>query len=180
MTRGRRRRTKATCSGRKVASWPRSSTNDDANTSTFVGQSSPPGSARKSVGQRIEEEQDGAENVEEESDDDGGHRDSTGSNDTPGSARLSAAARRARNGTMDRNFKFPPSAEEQPPPLPPLPPNANPIKHTDDSGTTSVTSSKTPEVPPPDPVEKEKSKGLTRVSLDEDEEVGETEEISLN
>ncbi|KAH8118867.1 hypothetical protein DFH11DRAFT_1540965 [Phellopilus nigrolimitatus] len=111
---------------------------------------------------------------------------------------LSAAERRSRNGTMDRNFRFPPPSPS-PPPVPPLPDSApgagasggaGPASpehaHVQvleagtvdgESGTDSPTSAPM-EVPPPDPVEKEIPRERATASLDDD--IGATEEISLN
>ena len=143
--------TSPTVSNRASMPPPRRSTASDADTSTFVGQT-PEAPARKGNA--------GPTRIEEEAVDEG---ETEGRTSSGSGSRMSAAARRARNGTMDRNFRFPsPTGDEPPPPLP-----------TSDS---VVSSTKTPEVPPPDPVEKEKE----RVVVHDDEDVGETEEISLN
>ncbi len=92
------------------------------------------------------------------------------------------AAARVRKGTMSKNFKFPPPAAEPTPPLPDIPPTVP--KHDDvgagaDSDTEEVSlgpaAPSMVEVPPPPPVEKERSSTHDMA----DEEVGETEEISL-
>ena len=92
---------------------------------------------------------------------------------------LSGAARRQRNGTMDRNFKFPSpsstSPTESPPPVPSLSSDANIPKAGSENPQSP--SSVPMEVPPPDPVEKERE----RVDSNEvDDDIGATEEISLN
>jgi hypothetical protein len=90
---------------------------------------------------------------------------------------------RARHGTMDREFKFPPTALE-----------SDSVSHgrqatgtgpgdtqlnSDDAEEAGLTapSNSSVEVPPPPPVEKER---LPTGHDDGDEDVGETEEISLN
>lgn len=87
---------------------------------------------------------------------------------------------RTRHGTMDREFKFPPSAESQS-----LPPgqqtSASDISRTRDEEAqltaVNVVAPSSVEVPPPPPIEKERSP----IHHDEGEDdVGETEEISLN
>lgn len=93
---------------------------------------------------------------------------------------LSAAARRQRNGTMDRNFKFPPpsstSSPDETPPVPSLPKNVSSPKASSEGAPLSP-SNVPMEVPPPDPVEKERE----RVDSSEvDDDIGATEEISLN
>lgn len=96
---------------------------------------------------------------------------------------------RPRKGTMSKNFRFPsPTSDAPPPPLPdpapkqetPSSPRA-PVQHAS-SDTEEVSLTPLPvvqsnvEVPPPPPVEKER----LSASTDIDEDVGETEEISLN
>lgn len=120
---------------------------------------------------------------------------------------ISASERHARNGTMDRNFKFPPPSPpaEDVPPVPPIPSSVSQTQTKPLSagsgdadsgygeeeqtvedrgkgegakaGPLSPVSAAPMEVPPPDPVEKEKE----RVDLGEaDDDIGATEEISLN
>ncbi|KAH7884223.1 hypothetical protein F5I97DRAFT_1929077 [Phlebopus sp. FC_14] len=92
------------------------------------------------------------------------------------------------NGTMDRNFRFPPmppQTQDPPPvkgePLPASPPSTERPTTAEPPAQANVTSTViTPssvEVPPPPPVEKENKK----VADDDEgeEEVGETEEIDL-
>jgi len=96
---------------------------------------------------------------------------------------------RVRHGTMDREFKFPPAA---------VPPESDTASHgqqavgagtrdashapadVEEAGLTAVDvvapSNSTVEVPPP-PIEKER---VPTSPVDGDEDVGETEEISLN
>ncbi|KAI5121194.1 hypothetical protein M0805_005995 [Coniferiporia weirii] len=110
---------------------------------------------------------------------DGANTGSPTSRKEPMSPRsLSAAERRARNGTMDRNFRFPPPASESAsPPVPPLPAGADTLGQEHEETLRSPTSAAPMEVPPPDPVEKEKE----RVDPAEaDDDIGITEEISLN
>ncbi|TBU54019.1 hypothetical protein BD310DRAFT_886827 [Dichomitus squalens] len=137
-------------------------------------QTSAPTSSRK-----IPEEH---EPVEEEEEDD---------DDRPG---------RVRKGTMSKNFRFPsPNPAQPPPPVPAVPPAISvtsaeaapsapsaPAKtesvsaSTDDDGeltTVDVVAPSSVEVPPPPPVEKERPLGSAN---DLDDDVGETEEISLN
>jgi chitin biosynthesis protein CHS5 len=86
------------------------------------------------------------------------------------------ARRRSRPGTMDRNFKFPPSNSPSPPAVPDLPSSST---GEDEAGLTSVVvvAPSSVEVPPPPPVEKER---VGQTVEDGEEEVGETEEIALN
>lgn len=90
------------------------------------------------------------------------------------------------NGTMDRNFKFPPALPPSPPPpvpSPPVEPKPSDKSSADDlspdiSERLSSVDIITPaniEVPPPPPVEKERR----TIVEDTDEEVGETVEIDL-
>ena len=98
-------------------------------------------------------------------------------------------AGRQRKGTMSKNFKFPSPSSETPPPLPDIPPTvpkqevatpasprvpAHAASDTEEVALTPVVAHSV-EVPPPPPVEKERSP----IAAD-DEEVGDTEEISLN
>lgn len=73
---------------------------------------------------------------------------------------------------MSKNFRFPPPA----PAAPPVPPTPN---QSADAAPTSVglITPSSVEVPPPPPVDKEVTPHLPE-SMDDD--VGETEEISLN
>ncbi|KAI6046833.1 hypothetical protein EDC04DRAFT_2627723 [Pisolithus marmoratus] len=88
------------------------------------------------------------------------------------------------NGTMDRNFKFPPSQQppqrvSSPPSQPSSPPPV-PKQQQQVEDMHSVSSTITPssvEVPPPPPVEKETRRPVVVDSGDED--VGETVEIDL-
>ena len=112
---------------------------------------------------------------------------------------------RTRKGTMSKNFRFPPSPSQPPPPVPAMPPaisvtppdegqaaadagdtpptppkaegaNAPQQDADSDMTTVGVVAPSSVEVPPPPPVEKERPVGTN----DLDDEVGETEEISLN
>ncbi|KLO05246.1 hypothetical protein SCHPADRAFT_862536 [Schizopora paradoxa] len=86
------------------------------------------------------------------------------------------AARRQRNGTMDRNFRFPSPASQDAPPVPPVP--ALPTSPTSPGAEVQTSpTSVALEVPPPDPIEKEKKR---MNSVDVEEDIGATEEISLN
>ncbi|CCM01204.1 uncharacterized protein FIBRA_03252 [Fibroporia radiculosa] len=78
-----------------------------------------------------------------------------------------------RKGTMSKNFRFPPPA----PSTPPVPPVAS---QSDDAASVPVglITPSSVEVPPPPPVDKEFAPHLMPESVDDD--VGETEEISLN
>ena len=93
---------------------------------------------------------------------------------------------RTRHGTMDREFKFPPSAESHtlPPDQQPSISHANATSRAHDDGpeeaqltTVNVVAPSSVEVPPPPPIEKERS---PTSHDDGDDDVGETEEISLN
>ncbi|KAH7881736.1 hypothetical protein F5I97DRAFT_2069731 [Phlebopus sp. FC_14] len=92
------------------------------------------------------------------------------------------------NGTMDRNFRFPPTppqTQDPPPvkgePLPASPPSTERPTTAEPPAQANVTSTViTPssvEVPPPPPVEKENKKVADDDEVEE--EVGETEEIDL-
>jgi hypothetical protein len=87
--------------------------------------------------------------------------------------------RRSRPGTMDRNFKFPSSSSVSPPAIPDLPLSKVNNGGEDDTGLMSVgvVAPSSVEVPPPPPVEKEKT---GHVVEEGEEDVGETEEIALN
>ncbi|KZT29558.1 hypothetical protein NEOLEDRAFT_1085576 [Neolentinus lepideus HHB14362 ss-1] len=103
-----------------------------------------------------------------------------------------SAKRRTRHGTMDKAFKFPPDGfEGAQPPIPESPSPPRPEESESQAAAqpapeepkgpkipaVHVVAPSTVEVPPPPPVEKEKAPA----SHDEgEEEVGETEEISLN
>ncbi|KAG2360082.1 hypothetical protein BDR07DRAFT_1336035 [Suillus spraguei] len=93
------------------------------------------------------------------------------------------------SGTMDRNFKFPPSSNQAQavPPVPSIPTQAPTPKLERKAGSNRSEDDMTPvavvvpssvEVPPPPPVEKEIRKSLVE-SDDGEEEVGETVEIDL-
>lgn len=93
------------------------------------------------------------------------------------------------SGTMDRNFKFPPSSNQAQavPPVPSIPTQAPTPKPEREAGSNRSEDDMTPvavvvpssvEVPPPPPVEKEIRKSFVE-SDDGDEEVGETVEIDL-
>ncbi|KAH9076992.1 hypothetical protein EDB83DRAFT_2347648 [Lactarius deliciosus] len=94
---------------------------------------------------------------------------------------------RTRHGTMDREFKFPPSESQTPPPgQQTSASSADNTSRAHDDGPeeaqlTAVNvvapSIGSVEVPPPPPIEKERS---TNNHDDGDDDVGETEEISLN
>ncbi|KIJ69740.1 hypothetical protein HYDPIDRAFT_22908 [Hydnomerulius pinastri MD-312] len=106
------------------------------------------------------------------------------------------------NGTMDRNFKFPPTssqAQSPPPPVPPIPQASPPVAQPSspppakpstkpaalalapepesDLTPVNVITPSSVEVPPPPPVEKENRRGVAED--DAEEEVGETVEIDL-
>ncbi len=103
-------------------------------------------------------------------------------------------SKHTRTGTMSKDFRFPPQTPGKdsppPPPVPDLPsvPRGSstservPSKHAS-SDTEEVSLTPLPvipssvEVPPPPPVDKDKER--SPVGAD-DEDVGETEEISLN
>jgi len=101
----------------------------------------------------------------------------------------SAKSSHVRKGTMSKDFRFPPSVAEAPPPLPNVPVSKHDIPSSP-RGSAQHASSDTEEVsltplpvipssvemPPPPPVEKERA----AASVEIDEELGETEEISLN
>ncbi|KAI9447856.1 hypothetical protein H4582DRAFT_1802467 [Lactarius indigo] len=92
---------------------------------------------------------------------------------------------RTRHGTMDREFKFPPSESQTPPPgQQTSASHATNTSRTHDDGpeeahltAVNVVAPSSVEVPPPPPIEKERS---PTNHDDGDDDVGETEEISLN
>ncbi|KAM5540657.1 hypothetical protein V8D89_005688 [Ganoderma adspersum] len=138
---------------------------------------SPPTSAPPSARKIPEEVEPGS--GDENEDEDGGE-------DQPG---------RPRKGTMSKNFRFPPSNPAPPPPPVPALPLTEPATPADKEGasdlkaesaskdtdsdmtTVAVVTPSSVEVPPPPPVEKERPLGSAN---DLDDDVGETEEISLN
>jgi len=98
---------------------------------------------------------------------------------------------RRREGTMNRSFKFPPdpTPSETAPPVPNMPKDLpvavqkpKPIaedkraRKSDESDEVAMVAPSSMEVPPPPPIEKE---GMTS-SVSDLDDVGETEEISLN
>ncbi|EIW55419.1 uncharacterized protein TRAVEDRAFT_153802 [Trametes versicolor FP-101664 SS1] len=116
-------------------------------------------------------------------------------------------AGRKRKGTMSKNFRFPPPSPTQAPPVPPVPHNSTmspPLaSHAGDEAplppppqsdnaedaeedadvdpeltTVGMVAPSSVEVPPPPPVEKERSLASANDLADDD--LGETEEISLN
>ena len=89
------------------------------------------------------------------------------------------ARRKSRPGTMDKNFKFPPTSSPSPPAVPNLPSSDNQSPDEDDAGLTSVSvvAPSSVEVPPPPPVEKER---VGQAVEEGEDDVGETEEIALN
>ncbi|KAH9943921.1 hypothetical protein B0H21DRAFT_466705 [Amylocystis lapponica] len=113
---------------------------------------------------------------------------SSSSSDEEDSDRLG----RRRKGTMTKDFKFPPPAPEQPPPVPPIPASVQPppkdipspapeparVDAEEEVGLTAVgvMAPSSVEVPPPPPVDKEPPLS----ALESADELGETEEISLN
>jgi chitin biosynthesis protein CHS5 len=87
---------------------------------------------------------------------------------------------RPRKGTMNKDFKFPPTSSTPTPPPPPVPPvPTQPISQEEPSAElpkAHVIAPSSIEVPPPPPIEKERS---MRDSEDADEDVGATVEIPL-
>jgi hypothetical protein len=88
---------------------------------------------------------------------------------------------KSRAGTMNLEFKFPPSSSPETPPKntaasPPPPVHAETSGRSTPASTTIAPSSV--EVPPPPPMEKERSGHM--IDDGESEELGETEEIALN
>lgn len=174
---------------------PRRSNAADNSASSFVNQS-PPGSGNSRTNgippvSEADEDADLRGNVSK------GSPQSKSGLSSPTSAEKEKD-KHSRTGTMDKNFKFPPPTQEPVPPVPPLP-DTHVNKSNDDDGTPSSgveesAEGETPttpeqeeeppmsaapmEVPPPDPVEKE----TERVGSlhDNDDDIGVTEEISLN
>ena len=85
--------------------------------------------------------------------------------------------RRSRQpGTMDKTFRFPPASPTTPPGLP----NRKHSGDEDGMESVGIVAPSSIEVPPPPPVEKERSISGHSAEDGEGDEVGETEEISLN
>lgn len=113
--------------------------------------------------------------------------------------------KRRREGTMNKNFKFPPPEEVvEPPPVPGLKKDTQNLPDQDQRSsveaqadeqpkknsepqevqqggmtTVNVVAPSSVEVPPPPPIEKERAQSGSNAH-DDLEDVGETEEISLN
>jgi len=92
---------------------------------------------------------------------------------------------RRREGTMNKSFKFPPDPTPSgpAPPVPNIPKDlsaaAQQLKTSiggEESDEVAMVASSSVEVPPPPPIEKER----TTSTLSDLDDVGETEEISLN
>ena len=98
---------------------------------------------------------------------------------------------RRREGTMNKSFKFPPdpASSESAPPVPGVPKDLpaaaqkpqlsaedRRIRKSEESDEVSMVAPSSVEVPPPTPIEKER----TTSSVSDLDDVGETEEISLN
>ena len=174
---------------------PQRKTQVEASASTFLNQSPAKGGpGEPTVPEEVDEAEAGSATTDK------------GKQKEEAKSPTSGNEKHTRNGTMDKNFKFPPDASkstEEPPPVPPLPEslaNARPTETIEESepaegeeeedeedgegeeeeantkSKTSLSSSARMEVPPPDPVEKEKE----RVDLEGDDDIGATEEISLN
>ncbi|KIK17919.1 hypothetical protein PISMIDRAFT_684693 [Pisolithus microcarpus 441] len=117
---------------------------------------------------------------------------STATRQSKRSASITESRHRS-NGTMDRNFKFPPSQQQppqrvaSPPSLPSSPPPVpkqqqqphpqKPGEGGEDMPPVNIITPSSVEVPPPPPVEKESRRPV--IVDEEDEEVGETVEIDL-
>ncbi|KAI0826838.1 hypothetical protein BC628DRAFT_1319361 [Trametes gibbosa] len=157
-------------------------------TSTSPPNVDPPHSAGLSRAQRIPEEPELLSGGEEQ--EDGGDEDDD--DDRAG---------RKRKGTMSKNFRFPPPSPADAPPVPPVPHNSTvspslasevaaeaplpPPPPTDDAvgadpelTTVGMVAPSSVEVPPPPPVDKERP--LSSANDLADDDLGETEEISLN
>jgi chitin biosynthesis protein CHS5 len=111
--------------------------------------------------------------------------------EVPPPAQKPSEMRHKSSGTMDRNFKFPPSQSQAQvvPAVPPIPPTQSPVPkpeseadsdHADEEYKTpvAVVAPSSVKVPPPPPIEKESHRGYAE-SEEGDEEVGETVEIDL-
>lgn len=158
---------------RRSTAGPAPNGDAEADTSTFVNQSAspPPQSASRvrSPDKKGHVSQTVPEDIEAEDAEEDATKDAT--------SPKSASSRRLRNGTMDRNFRFPSPGPQSEPPVPPLPGGASPPpekspqdKHAFSPSTVVL------EVPPPDPIEKERR----HVDNEAEDEIGATEEISLN
>ncbi|KAH9846880.1 hypothetical protein C2E23DRAFT_539285 [Lenzites betulinus] len=166
-------------------------------TSTSPPHADPPNSAGLPRSQRIPEEPEvlsGGEEQEDGIDEEGDDDDER--------------AGRKRKGTMSKNFRFPPPSRDEVPPVPPVPQNSTvspplataaaveaplppppPADDDADEGaegsdedpeltTVGVVAPSSVEVPPPPPVDKERPLASANDLADDD--LGETEEISLN
>lgn len=88
--------------------------------------------------------------------------------------------RKSRSGTMNREFKFPPTSSS-PPAMPEVPAKKGPPAPLTENGLAaeSLVTPSSIEVPPPPPVEKERS--FSNISLESGEDdVGDTVDIPLN
>ncbi|KAJ3839709.1 fibronectin type III/BRCA1 domain-containing protein [Lentinula raphanica] len=112
-------------------------------------------------------------------------------NDDSGTSTPTASKRKSRSGTMNRDFRFPPNATSgtsEAVPSKQSPPGSLSVEQQDqidDEGqqTAKMITPSAIEVPPPPPVEKERSTGSlgSRQSTDDgDDEVGDTVEVDLN
>ncbi|KAG8906142.1 Chitin synthase, class 5 [Tulasnella sp. 403] len=109
---------------------------------------------------------------------------------TPGSS-LRASGNRRRQGTMQKDFRFPPPSpnatmKSSSPPSSEESQEASPPpqgKEVTDGGDAEKASPPLPapvDVPPPVPVQKEKAHSMSSPSVDGDDELGETEEVDLS
>ena len=109
--------------------------------------------------------------------------DKSGDQEEETSKQSTRAARR-REGTMNKSFKFPPdpTPSESTPPVPDIPKDLpatsrKPKTSTEDEeNEVAMVAPSSVEVPPPPPIEKERATS----SVSDSDDVGETEEISLN
>lgn len=129
---------------------------------------------------------------EEESDE-----ETTGERAVPKKSAPGTETRHKSNGTMDRNFRFPPTSGSESPPVPPVPqsppatspPSSPPVASESTTRSAAVEpdiehgiavniiAPSSVEVPPPPPVEKENRRAVAED--DTEEEVGDTVEIDL-
>jgi chitin biosynthesis protein CHS5 len=86
--------------------------------------------------------------------------------------------RKSRSGTMNREFKFPSPTSPSPSEQAPRQSTGREERDMDDAALVAPAAPPIVEVPPPPPVEKERTGAVMGDDVDED--VGPTEEISLN
>jgi hypothetical protein len=157
-------------------SLPRSATVPAAHARAQSTPQGPSAPAERSTTPRLEPAPEAQDEEEEEGEEEEGDEDGEERAKSPKTPHV-------RQGTMDRAFKFPPPKPEDVPPVPALP-TAAPVhaEHDTESQSAELSAPGTArglsvEVPPPPAIAPDKERSPLPVSPDDD--VGETEEISL-